>query len=123
MPVFGALSLQRLATCDTRLQDIAKASILRTDFSVAVGHRGQQEQEEAVALGRSKLHWPKSAHNSMPSRAMDLVPWPVDWQDLERFKALAVIVKEEAARLHIPLVWGGDWTTFKDWDHFELGVL
>lgn len=120
MPVFGNISLARLETCDERLQKIAHAAIKRMDFSVACGHRGEQEQNEAYARGFSKLKFPKSKHNSLPSRAMDLVPWPVDWADVDRFKELGQIVKEEAAKLGIKIQWGGDWPRFKDRPHYEL---
>jgi peptidoglycan LD-endopeptidase CwlK len=120
MPTFGKISLERLKTCDKRLQDIAHAAIKRTDFSVACGHRGEQEQNEAFARGFSKLKFPKSKHNKTPSLAMDLVPFPVDWKNLKRFDALAVIVKDEAARLGVKLVWGGDWVKFRDRPHYEL---
>jgi len=120
MPSFSKLSLERLATCDTRLQDVAHAAIKRVDFMVACGHRGEQEQNEAFARGYSKLKYPASKHNKSPSLAMDLVPWPVGWKDIDRFKALAQIVKEEAAKLHIKIEWGGDWVKFRDRPHFQV---
>lgn len=120
MPSFGRLSLERLKTCDPRLQDVAHAAIIRVNFSVACGHRGEQEQNEAFARGFSKLVYPKSRHNTSPSQAMDLVPWPVDWNNIEAFKGLAKIVLEEAAKLHIPLEWGGDWARFRDLPHYQL---
>ena len=120
MPVFGKLSLERLATCDQRLQLIANAAILITDFSVSCGYRGEQAQNEAYAAGHSRLRYPQSRHNRSPSQAMDLIPWPVDWGNIGRFKALAKIVKKTAADMNIPLDWGGDWLTFKDYPHYEL---
>jgi peptidoglycan L-alanyl-D-glutamate endopeptidase CwlK len=120
MPTFGKLSLERLATCDPRLQDIAHAAIKRTDFSVACGYRGEQEQNEAFARGFSKLRFPESKHNIKPSKAMDLVPFPVNWKDIDGFKWLGKIVKEEAAKLHIKIRWGGDFVKWKDYPHFEL---
>lgn len=120
MPTFGKMSLERLATCDERLQRVARAAIARTDFSVACGHRGEQEQNEAYARGFSKLKFPQSKHNIKPSKAMDLVPWPVDWKNIDRFKDLAAIVKQEAAKLDVKIRWGGDWAKFRDYPHFEL---
>lgn len=120
MPTFGKMSLERLATCDERLQRVAHAAIARTDFSVACGYRGEQEQNEAYARGFSKLKFPQSKHNIKPSKAMDLVPWPVDWKNIDRFKDLAAIVKQEAAKLDVKVRWGGDWAKFRDYPHFEL---
>lgn len=120
MPQFGTLSKSRLVTCDPKLQDLAYAAIRLTDFSVACGHRGEQEQNEKFAQGFSQLRWPHSKHNKMPSLAMDLIPWPVDWGNIGRFQALAKIVKAEAAKLGIAIEWGGDWKAFKDWPHYQL---
>ena len=41
-------------------------------------------------------------------------------EDWASFKRLAEVMKESAARLEIPLEWGGDWTTLKDGPHFQL---
>lgn len=120
MPVFGQRSLQNLKTCHPKLQDIAHEAIKSYDFIVAVGYRNKRDQDLAVATGKSKTPWPTSRHNSNPSEAMDLVPFPVDWEDLSRFQALAVVVKAAASKLLIPISWGGDWKSWKDWDHFEL---
>ena len=49
-----------------------------------------------------------------------MVPYPIDWTNLERFRALASIVKAEAAARDIPIAWGGDWTNLKDMPHYEL---
>ena len=100
--------------------------IVDTDFSVICGHRGEKEQNEAYSTGNSKLKYPKSKHNSMPSMAVDIVPYPLDWKNIDSFKALAVEVKKvwdkipTAEREGFDLSWGGDWKTFKDMPHYEL---
>ena len=38
--------------------------------------------------GRSKLSWLESKHNCEPSRAVDIAPYPIDWDDRERFSHL-----------------------------------
>jgi peptidoglycan L-alanyl-D-glutamate endopeptidase CwlK len=75
MPSFGAASLERLATCDARLQAIAKAAIVHWDFSIICGYRGEAEQNAAFKSGASKTPWPKSMHNSLPARAFDFAPF------------------------------------------------
>lgn len=128
MPKFSTISRQRLATCDPRLQHIANAAIVRFDFSVLCGHRGKEEQNDAVERGTSKLKWPNSKHNTEPSRAMDLAPYPIDWDNIARFIALADIVLEEAKKRNVKIRWGADWNRngewrdekFRDWPHFEL---
>lgn len=52
--------------------------------------------------------------------AVDLVPYPVDWDDLKKFGAIGKAMKAAAARRGIVMAWGGDWTKTKDYPHFEL---
>lgn len=120
MPHFSARSLAHLATCHPDLQRLAHAAIEKMDFAVICGHRNKADQENAVAQGRSKCHWPTSKHNSYPSLAMDLAPWPIDWDNTKAFKALASVVKETAKELGISIEWAGDWRHFAEYPHFQL---
>jgi peptidoglycan L-alanyl-D-glutamate endopeptidase CwlK len=126
MPRFSAKSLSKLDTCHPVLRRLFKSVIEETDFSVICGHRGEKEQNEAFSTGHSKLKWPKSKHNVSPSMAVDVVPYPIDWDDISRFKALADVVKKhwsdipKAEKLGYELQWGGDWDGFKDYPHWEL---
>lgn len=61
-----------------------------------------------------------SAHNWTPAIALDVVPAPLDWTDLDRFRALAALVKAEAKARGVPLAWGGDWVRLRDMPHYEL---
>ena len=135
---FGATSLRRLSECAYPLQILAKRvmDLQLMDFTVLVGHRDQDAQEEAYMSGASKLHWPNSRHNTMPSEAMDLAPWPIRWgddgptkvKDIGQFYRLAGIVLAVAKEYEIPIRWGGDWNMdgnvydqkFDDLVHFEL---
>lgn len=120
MPSFSTSSAQRLLTCDHRLQRLFTEIVKHVDCAIICGHRDQYLQDDAYARGVSQLKWPESKHNSLPSRAVDVVTYPVDWEDVPRFEAFAVIVKEVAARLGIQVRWGGDFPTFKDYPHWEL---
>ena len=120
MPHFSKVSLERLRSCAEPLQRVAHAAIKRIDFVVLEGHRDKERQHQAFLDGFSKVDWPDGRHNSMPSEAMDLAPYPIDWGDHKRFKTLAMIVLEEAARMGIELEWGGDWANFPDLPHFQL---
>ena len=51
---------------------------------------------------------------------VDVVPMPLDWTDLGRFRALAALVKARAKALAIPIAWGGDWRSLTDMPHYEL---
>jgi len=54
--------------------------------------------------------------------ATDVIPCPVDWNDIDAFRAFAAIVKEQAAQLGIEVEHGGDWKAFPDWPHWQLRV-
>jgi peptidoglycan L-alanyl-D-glutamate endopeptidase CwlK len=126
MPVLGTKSKERLATCHPLLQRVLKSAILDFDFSVICGVRTAEEQNRAYDIGASRLRYPQSKHNSTPSMAVDITPFPLDWNDTLAFRALAVVVKRHwdaiplAEREGFRLVWGGDWARFVDMPHWEL---
>jgi peptidoglycan L-alanyl-D-glutamate endopeptidase CwlK len=129
MPQFGQKSLDRLSTCHEDLQKIFMEVIKHYDCTVTCGHREQAEQDEAFRTGHSKLRFPQSKHNSYPSMAVDVVPFPIDWKDKSRFMHFAGFVMATALSMGIKLRWGGDWDSdfqfkeekFQDLPHFELG--
>jgi len=116
---FSKRSLENLATCDEQIQLILRQAIQRIDFAVICGHRNKDDQEKAFLSGNSQLHFPQSAHNDFPSMAVDIAPYPIDWENIRRFKVLKKIIFEEAEKLGIDLVWGGDWS-FRDYPHYQL---
>tara|TARA_R100000808_G_scaffold8593_2_gene24306 strand:+ start:1305 stop:1694 length:390 start_codon:yes stop_codon:yes gene_type:complete len=128
MPKFGKRSMSKLETCHEDLQQIFYQVIKHFDCTVTEGHRGEEEQNKYFEEGKSKVKFPKGRHNSYPSRAIDVAPYPIDYNDLDRFYYFAGFVKGVAAMLDIPIRWGGDWnddtqvkdTGFKDLPHFEL---
>ena len=128
MPKFGKKSMSKLETCHEDLQQLFYQVIKQFDCSVLEGHRGEELQNKYFNEGKSKVKFPKGKHNANPSNAVDVVPWPIDWDDTDRMYYFAGFVKGIAAMLDIPLRWGGDWndntevkdTGFKDLPHFEL---
>jgi peptidoglycan L-alanyl-D-glutamate endopeptidase CwlK len=120
MSEFGKRSRKELKTAHPNLQAIFNEVIKQYDCSVLCGHRGKADQDKAFADGKSKLKWPKSNHNKTPSRAVDVVPFPIDWKNETEFYIMADIVKNIAKRLKIKVSWGGDWKTFRDLPHWEL---
>jgi peptidoglycan L-alanyl-D-glutamate endopeptidase CwlK len=117
---YSDISLERLCTCHSKLQVLFKTVLADADHSIICGHRGEADQELAFSSGKSLVHFPHSKHNVYPSRAVDVAPWPIDWADIDRFKAFSETVKCRANELGIRVVWGGDWDGFKDWPHWEL---
>lgn len=128
MPRFGRRSTKQLDGCDGRLVEVCGIVIVHFDFSVLVGHRGREAQEAAFLGGYSKVRWPDSDHNEIPSKAVDVAPYPIDWSDAARFTYLAGWIMSTAASLGLTLQWGGDWDrdtqvkdeTFRDFGHFGI---
>jgi peptidoglycan L-alanyl-D-glutamate endopeptidase CwlK len=121
MPSFSKRSTDNLATCHRDLQKVAHEAIKHFDFVVICGHRGKAEQQKAFREKKSKLQWPLSHHNKLPSLAMDCVPHPVDWNDKAAFEELAKVMKAAAEKVGVRITWGGSWKDFVDMPHWELG--
>jgi peptidoglycan L-alanyl-D-glutamate endopeptidase CwlK len=128
MPVFGFASKAALSTCDVRLQRLFNEVIKYWDCQVLEGHRGKEAQEAAFKAGNTQLHYPHGKHNAVPSRAVDVAPWPVDWKNQRRFDAFAGFVLGISKTMGLKIRWGGDWNrnlnpadeSFIDLPHFEL---
>ena len=128
MARFGKRSKERLETCDEKLQNVFNEVIKYVDCSVLCGHRGKKEQMEAYNSGNSNAKYPKGRHNKMPSMAVDVMRYPVNWEDLERQTLFAGFVLGIAKQMGIDLIWGNDWdgdfdtkdTGLKEYPHFEV---
>ena len=128
MPSFSERSKKNLLNAHEDLQKICNEAIKIVDFSVLDTYRDKEKQDYLFNSGLSKLQWPNSKHNKMPSLAVDVVPYPIDWNDKERFYFLAGIFKAIAFKHGIILRFGGDWDndndfkdqTFLDLGHYEL---
>lgn len=132
--VFGNVSLGRLATVHPALRAVViKALPLSpVDFTVLEGARSPFRQAELYAKGRTteelrkagvmnvtgkpdeaKVTWTmKSAHISREdgfSWAVDLAPWPIDWNDTARFDQVALAMFRSASSLGVRIRWGADW--------------
>ncbi len=117
MPKFSEISKARLIGCEGPLQVVCNKVIKFYDCSVIWGHRDQAAQDKAYFDGFSDKMWPNSKHNVLLSQAVDLAPYPIDWDDTERFCVMAGFVLCVAAQEKIRLRWGGAWG---DYGHFEL---
>ena len=109
MPKFSQASLKRLETCDERLQEVFNEVIKHFDCKIICGHRDRATQEEAFDKGFSKKSWPNSKHNRLPSKAADVLPWPIDWNDREGMAHLAGFVIGIGKLKGYNIRWGGDW--------------
>ena len=128
MPYFGTRSKKSLSSCDERLQQVFQEVIKHVDCSVIEGHRNEERQNKLYEEDKTKVYWPNGRHNDSPSRACDVVPYPIDWNDRERFHLFAGFVLGIAKSMGITLRWGGDWdqdwtvmdNKFDDFPHFEI---
>ncbi|RMD97826.1 MAG: M15 family peptidase [Bacteroidetes bacterium] len=125
---FGKSSMAQYKTLDHRLQRILDEAIQLVDFTILEGHRPNERQAQLLAEGKSKLGPGQSKHNANPSLAVDIAPYPIDWDNAERFAHLAGICIGIASQLGIKLRWGGDWdmdgelsdNRFNDLPHLEI---
>jgi peptidoglycan L-alanyl-D-glutamate endopeptidase CwlK len=129
MPRFSERSKLARSELHLLLKQLVDQAIIEFDFVILDGTRGRAEQELAFKQGNSKAHFGDSAHNYKPAIAMDIVPYPIDWNDTKRFITLQFeIIKPAAKRLGIPIRQGLDWNMngsitdekFKDFPHVEL---
>ena len=128
MPKFGRKSRERLNTCDSKLKQVFNEVIKHVDCSVLEGHREKDRQNKLYEEGKTKVKYPNGRHNRQPSSAVDVTPYPVDWEDRERQTLFAGFVIGVASQMGINLRWGGDWdqdfqvvdNRFDDFPHFEL---
>lgn len=128
MREFSDAEEAKLVSCDEKLQLLVRTVNGEFPLVVVYGHRGEVEQEKAVKNGFSKVHFPNSKHNSLPSEAVDLAPHPLNWNDRERFIEMYSKVMEVAGRLGIKIRAGADFNEdgdlkndrFIDLPHFEL---
>lgn len=134
MPRFSNSSFSKLTTCHVDLQVLFCEIVKTFDCKILQGFRNQEEQEAAFEDGNTKLKWPDGKHNRMPSMAVDVAPYPIDFKNIKRFYwfggyvlGIAQKLKEEG-RISHSVRFGGDWDSDKNIDdenfldllHFEL---
>jgi len=125
---FGSRSRKQMENIHPDLTKVLNEVIKYVDCSVLEGHRSGERQNKLFEEGRTKVKYPNGRHNANPSRAVDVVPYPIDWDDRERFHLFAGFVLGIAKSMGINLRWGGDWNQnfevddnqFDDFPHFEI---
>jgi len=133
MPVYSKNSKQKLLSCHPELQRLFFAVIEYYDCMILIGHRKKKEQDEAFRSNKSKFVFPDSNHNSMPSKAVDAIPWfrsepHIRWDDIKKFYQFGGFVQGVSKVLGINIRWGGNWDMddelhdqkFFDLVHFEV---
>lgn len=117
---FSAKSLAKLTEVHEHLALVFKEAIGASpyDFGITEGVRTRERQKELVEAGKSKTM--NSRH--LTGHAVDIAVYKdgkISW-DFDLYKEVADHIKSVALKQHTPIVWGGDWETFKDGVHFQL---
>ena len=135
-------SLKSLEGVDPNLVRIVKRAIEITeqDFIVIEGLRTKEQMMINYGKGRTasqlavhgipasyakpkeaKVTWLNDpfASNHAKGKAVDIVPAPVTWDDISKFKKINEAMQVAAKEFGIKLSYGGDWTK-KDYPHWEL---
>lgn len=122
MKEFDTKSKERLGNADKDLVLLAEAVLQRIDVVVTCSHRNKQDQDLAYKTGNSKLKFPQSKHNTLPSKAIDFAikkDGNITW-DKKEYDKLGSIIKEITEDLNLSVKWGGDFSGFYDGPHVEL---
>ena len=124
MPKFGRRSRERLKGVDSRLVNILNELVKIMDVTIIEGLRTKERQEELVSQGKSQTKFSKH----IEGRAVDLAPYPVDWEDRERFHYMGGMIRGIGKQMGVNVRWGGDWDSdgeikdnkFDDLVHVEI---
>lgn len=130
---FSKQSEQRLTGLNPKLVQVVRLALQKTkqDFLVLEGLRTPQRQRELYNQGRTTpgkiVTWTMKS-NHLTGNAVDLVPYPVDWNTVEKFDQIALAMFSAANELGIKIRWGADWDMDgksrergeSDSPHFEL---
>lgn len=120
MPSFGNTSRKRMEGVSPDLIRLFERVVQDFDCTVLKdgGKRTPERQAELVAQGVSKT----LNSNHLTGNALDIVPYPVDWEDRERQYKFASFVFDTAMRMGIRVRWGGWFSKGKFYDspHWEL---
>lgn len=121
MPKFGKQSMDNLIGVHPKIVDVLLEAIQYMDFSVLEGVRSKERQVQLVASGASKTLASKHLKQEDGfSHAVDVAPYPIDWEDSKRFFYLAGLIMGIAESKGVKLTWGHDWDGDEDFDEHVL---
>ena len=124
MPKFGKRSKERLRGIDARLVSVLNELVKIMDVTIIEGLRSEQRQEKLLKEGSTKTKFSKH----ITGKAVDLAPYPIDWEDRDRFHYMGGMIRGIAKQLNVNVRWGGDWdgdgetkdNKFDDLVHVEI---
>ena len=128
MPKFGKRSKERLKGVDTKLVNVLNELIKIMDCTIIEGVRSEEKQQEYFKKGKSKIDGITKKGMHQLGKAIDLAPYPIDWNDRDRFHYMGGMIRGIAKQLNVNVRWGGDWdsdgqtkdNSFDDLVHVEI---
>jgi peptidoglycan LD-endopeptidase CwlK len=125
---FGKRSRARLKGVDSRLVNVLNELIKVMDVTIIEGVRSAETQNKYFKDGKSKLDGINKKSNHQLGKAVDLAPYPINWEESNRFYYMGGMVRGIAKQLNLKIRWGGDWDsdgetkdqTFMDLVHIEI---
>ena len=120
------ITLQRIATLHPKIrQKVLDAYIHINNRLLGKGvrlrfthtTRTNQEQDELYAQGRTVpgdiVTWTLNSRHLPASdgfgKAVDLVPYPINWNETRKFDDIAKAMIQASKELNIEIRWGADW--------------
>lgn len=152
MPYYSRLSKKKLETCHPDIQTVFNYVIKYFDCTIIYGHRSTGLQFKLFKKGRIKIRgiWviedegrivtncdgykKLSEHRFNPSRAIDVIPYPIQWENTRRMlffigfvKGIARMLKDYGT-IDSEIISGRDWDddtiltdqTFNDFAHYQI---
>jgi peptidoglycan LD-endopeptidase CwlK len=116
---WGTRSQALLAQVHPDLRRLFAMVIERTDQDLTIlpsTVRTIAEQAQFIAKGTSKTWNSRHLHGM----AVDVAPYPTNWQDIPAFRRMCALVESCAADLDIPIRLGRDFVGLVDMPHIEL---
>ena len=121
---FGKRSKERLKGVHPKLVNVLNELIKIMDVTIIEGLRSEERQKELLEQGKTKTKFSKH----IKGKAVDLAPYPIDWEDRERFHYMGGMIRGIGKQLNTDIRWGGDWdsdgeikdNSFDDLVHVEI---
>jgi len=121
---FGKRSRERVKGVDTRLINVLNELIKMMDVTIIEGVRTKERQAELLKQGATKVKYSKH----MEGKAVDLAPYPIDWENRDGFYYMGGMIRGIAKQLGLKIRFGGDWDSdgdtkdnnFDDLVHIEI---
>ena len=125
---FGRRSRERLKGVDVKLVNVLNELIKIMDVTIIEGVRSDEKQKEYFDKGKSKIDGITKKGQHQLGKAVDLAPYPIDWNDRDTFYYMGGMLRGIAQQLNINIRYGGDWdgdgktkdNNFDDLVHIEI---